>query len=480
VAGRVTCNADPASEDCIRYLEQMKASLCPTPATCLVPKNADCYKNFDCYQAINDPTQNVVNDLWDKTFEVVPNPQTGLNDYKLVREMSSTDECLVPTSGGACPPGTLTCICQETPVYRATCAVPGQNCYSVCIATHNICEDCGTPDEPPYRPPESELRCGDGIINNSPQAPEQCEVGDPSGVTCPWSACNRNTCKCNAVQPICGDGIINQSPQAPEQCEVGNPAGTSCNWATCNQTTCRCPVTNPNYSILKTHSVVCIYPTPSTIAARVTYNLSLTYTNPTSPTIPGAVERVRDDPIGVPSAWVVPGSINLGGQIVAGTPAVSNFGILWDLVPPESVFTIPAGQTSITKTNLLTYQIQIPSQNMNTGVDLAEGSYINRATAFPSQTSDEGAVYYTDSVYVYCSIRTSIFDSTVAKFALAVFLIVVAILYFSSNKLEATIRPLFKSGVLSQLNGLVDANQYKANRKDDFESKVLNKSKAKK
>jgi hypothetical protein len=78
---------------------------------------------------------------------------------------------------------------------------------------------------------EADPECGDGELNVTG---EECELGDPTGISCHWSQCNKTTCKC----PTCGDGLLNVTG---EECEVNNPTGVSCTWNECMRSSCTCP-----------------------------------------------------------------------------------------------------------------------------------------------------------------------------------------------------------------------------------------------
>ncbi|MGI5898012.1 MAG: hypothetical protein ACOX6Q_02525 [Candidatus Dojkabacteria bacterium] len=120
--------------------------------------------------------------------------------------------------------------------YVATPAASGADCDAVCRVRNLDCDTCSPdPEDPPTPPPPSSgPYCGDGILGNT--TGEECEKGDPAGVSCSWATCSY--CKCPTIEePFCGDGIINA---AGEECEVGDPSGTSCKWDTCNKVNCKC------------------------------------------------------------------------------------------------------------------------------------------------------------------------------------------------------------------------------------------------
>ena len=88
-----------------------------------------------------------------------------------------------------------------------TRSISGASCEAVC-AVRFPCPDCNPPEPPPPDvPPSGGPYCGDGILGNTDG--EECEYGDPNGVTCSWNNCD-SSCKCpDSPEPYCGDGIIN-------------------------------------------------------------------------------------------------------------------------------------------------------------------------------------------------------------------------------------------------------------------------------
>ena len=109
-------------------------------------------------------------------------------------------------------------------------------CDAVCRVEDIICDTCNPPEPPAPPEIEGEPYCGDGILGNT--TGEECEYGDPSGVTCSWNVCDSN-CECPVIdEPYCGDGIFGNT--AGEECEVGNPDGVTCAWEDCNHVICKC------------------------------------------------------------------------------------------------------------------------------------------------------------------------------------------------------------------------------------------------
>lgn len=141
------------------------------------------------------------------------------------------DECEGGTGNNVYGP--IRCDCGNgiwTTAYSGTCDV-------ICRVEDLICDDCN-PEEPtqPPPPPTGGPYCGDSILGNT--TGEECEYGDPSGVSCSWNSCDPSSCTCpEDTDPYCGDGVVNNEF---EECELGDPSGTSCTWDNCNHVNCKC------------------------------------------------------------------------------------------------------------------------------------------------------------------------------------------------------------------------------------------------
>ncbi|MBI2356816.1 hypothetical protein HYV12_02070 [Candidatus Dojkabacteria bacterium] len=397
---------------------------------------------------------------------------TGLGVYVPTAELGYIpkelqDECLVPTSGGACPQGTATCVCQETPTYRATCAAIGQSCYQVCIATHNVCEkDCSrTPltEIPPENPPSETASCQESCSSTVPCTDgTSCVGGKCINVSCPTEA----DCLCNSTTPICGDGVINASPQAPEQCELGNPPGTSCSWDSCDQNSCTCPDSNPNWDIEKSSAVVCVNEGTVSAYAQVKFNISATYINEDNPTEVGILERVVDRPQGYLAGWLDTASISNGGTATTSGGTVSE--ITWDLTGALSQFTIPSGQTQITKDNFLSYTFVVPQNYF--------GNYVNLVTGYPNQEDDNNSFSYTNSVFISCGgvPTTAIGDSNLVKAIIGIFLVVTGLMFAYSQRSDGILLKIVNSPAYSKFSILMSSGERKEElKKKYFESRVL-------
>ena len=292
-----------------------------------------------------------------------------------------------------------------------------------------------------------------------------CVNGRCINESCPEDA----DCMCNSSSPICGDGIINNSPQAPEQCELGNPPGTSCDWNTCNQNSCSCPDTNPNWDIEKTSSVICINENTANASAQVKFNISATYINEDDPTEVGILERVVDRPQNYLAAWLDTSSISNGGTYTTDGDLVDE--IRWDLTGELSQFTIPNGQTEVTKTNFLSYTFNLPKAYF--------GRYVNLVTGYPNQENDDNAFSYTHSVYIGCNVpstSTELTPENLAKIFVGVFIVLVGLMFAISQAGNSTIENLVNSNAYAKIQLFLTP---KAKREDvaqeQFERKVLRK-----
>jgi hypothetical protein len=74
---------------------------------------------------------------------------------------------------------------------------------------------------------------------------------------CTWDVCDPDDCTCPEIPEPCGDGDLDPG----EECEEGNPDGVSCTWNECEQSKCECPEprqeTNPDWNIDKSVSGRC-------------------------------------------------------------------------------------------------------------------------------------------------------------------------------------------------------------------------------
>lgn len=400
---------------------------------------------------------------------VVTDAYTGLGVYVPTSDLgfnptTGQDECIVPTSGGACPQGTATCKCQSDPE-RYTCAAIGQSCYNTCIATHNVCVNCGDKERQPVTEED--------ITVDTPGAPicqESCSASNPcgDGTTCTNGRCENpscigeSDCLCGTTEISCGDGLINNSDQAPEQCELGNPTGTSCNWDSCNQNTCKCPDSNPNWDIEKTSSLVCINNNTANAYAEVKYNISATYINESSPTTVGILDKVEDEPVNYLVDWLDPASISDGGTYTTSGNYVDK--IIWDLTGSLSQFTIPSGETEVTKSDFLSYTFNIPKEYF--------GRYVNMVTGYPEEGNQ---VNHTNSIYVACNVpATALPANTLVKIVIGMFLIGTGLIFAYTQRGEGLALSLADSKIFTKASMLfVSKSKREEMKKEEFENDVL-------
>jgi hypothetical protein len=147
-----------------------------------------------------------------------------------------------------------------------------------------------------------------------------------------------------SIEASCGDGILGNI--SGEQCELGNPTGVSCTWDTCNQTTCLCPSTNPDWTISKVGVESCVVEGETTYG-RATYTISITNVGDAQ----GDIDRVVDNL----DTKVVADYLNS----ISGEGIYSNGQITWDLEGEDEIFSINENQT-------FTYYIQIPASAFGT------------------------------------------------------------------------------------------------------------------
>ena len=134
--------------------------------------------------------------------------------------------------------GSITCRCpNDYGGYAYTTVYESWTSCDVVCQVRFPCDDCNPPENPPVDPPpEGGPYCGDGILGNTEG--EECEYGDPDGVTCSWNTCNAD-CTCAEInEPYCGNRIFGDTEG--EECEIGDPSGVTCSWDSCNHVICKC------------------------------------------------------------------------------------------------------------------------------------------------------------------------------------------------------------------------------------------------
>ncbi len=210
------------------------------------------------------------------------------------------------------------------------------------------------------------------------------------------------------IEGTCGDGILGNT--SGEQCELGDPDGVTCAWSTCNQTTCTCPDENPDWEITKAAVETCIEDGDD-VEGRATYTITVSNTGDAN----GNMDRIVD---------------NLDSKVIADylnsisdDGIYSNGQITWDLEGEDEVF-------SPNETQTFTYYIQVPESGF--------GTYENTVTAYPSEGDSLSAQA---DVEIDCDVpeipQTGIFDSSLARIAAGIVLILVGM---SWNKINYTVQ----------------------------------------
>jgi hypothetical protein len=235
-----------------------------------------------------------------------------------------------------------------------------------------------------------------------------------------------------AAPPACGDGILDPG----EECDPGATAGTpanSCTVGTCS-TECVCPKLDPGFNIQKVPVQQCIE--GKDIYADVRYSIVVTNNGTTV----GHMSQVTDDlDPKVQDSWIVRTSITPSSGVT-----VANGQIIWNL--DEASRTFDPGESMT-----FSYVIRIPQANF--------GNYRNVVTGI---VTDEGEANVTDEaiIDVSCLPGTGLFDSTVARIALAGVLLVTGAYFAQSKRLDGVAFTLFTSA------GKVETKRAK------FESKI--------
>jgi hypothetical protein len=220
-----------------------------------------------------------------------------------------------------------------------------------------------------------------------------------------------------AAPPACGDGILDPG----EECDPGATAGTpanSCTVGTCS-TECVCPKLDPGFNIQKVPVQQCIE--GKDIYADVRYSIVVTNNGTTV----GHMSQVTDDlDPKVQDSWIVRTSITPSSGVT-----VANGQIIWNL--DEASRTFDPGESMT-----FSYVIRIPQANF--------GNYRNVVTGI---VTDEGEANVTDEaiIDVSCLPGTGLFDSTVARIALAGVLLVTGAYFAQSKRLDGVAFTLFTS-----------------------------------
>lgn len=197
---------------------------------------------------------------------------------------------LVEIKGPYCGDKTITSPEECEPQATPTGCDSGMVCNQSCL--------CETPP----------ATCGDGKINGTG---EECE---PPGSVCTKeskSGVCSSLCKCT-LDPYCGDGKLDTN----EKCEVGDPTGTECSWSACNQTSCTCLPAGLNIS--KTVVESCIAEGTENPSSQLIYTITVRNTGSGKGQIT-KIEDVLDSKIlakGITPTEIVGGGIYSSGKIV--------------------------------------------------------------------------------------------------------------------------------------------------------------------
>jgi hypothetical protein len=332
----------------------------------------------------------------------------GLGQVTLTVNGVTIDECTVDVGGGISASNVGVTCYEKDGTDINIYLDPGQQ--NIAPGTYNI--DISWKDgagiggnncqlEDTFTINEQPVSCGDGNLDQG----EECEDGDPSGVSCTWSECNQDSCLCpDEPDEECGDGILTEG----EQCELGNPTGYQCLWDQCNQTSCVCEEQeNPDWTITKTASEECIEEGGETYA-KATYTITITNVGEGEGTI-DKIEDTLDEKV----LEEYLNEISNQGAYASGI-------ITWDLEGEDEIF-------SSEESMQFTYYIQVP--------DDAFGTYENTATAYPGQ----GDTFSDDeSIELICQTaqeipETGIFDSVIARIAAGIVLILIGLNWSKLN-----------------------------------------------
>lgn len=230
-------------------------------------------------------------------------------------------------------------------------------------------------------------------------------------------------CTPETPQPLCGDGILGNTDN--EQCELGDPTGVSCSWATCNQLDCSCPSVNPSWSITKQATPVCINPNTENVAARVNYAIVVTNTSTTA----GTLNRVVDTPAGMQYSWLELNSINPSYGVAAQNILNGGFTITWNLSGAEAQFA--AGQSKTYR-----YSVVVPRASF--------GTYTNTAIGYPG-TDDSGSFTANDTTVVSCYLpNNGILDEPLGRMGLGLILLGVGLAYVYIDRNNNILRGAYK------------------------------------
>jgi len=300
-----------------------------------------------------------------------------------------------------CPTGWVDCGISNAHEEGNGCIAVGEPCTVVCTGCENparvyrYCKPSGGGGDDDDDIPSP--YCGDGDCDTG----EACE---PSSTSCEKQL-NGATCRDNCT--FCGDGIL----QSGEECEPGNTCTRDGETGICsNLCTCTVTPTNPNWSINKEATLDCEDEDTEEPYSIVSFSIAVTYTAGGAGT--GVLDRVVDRPVDdVECDWIIEGSITPSfGRLNCVDGYVQD--ITWELSGNTEWSNFDDGETKN-----FGYRYRIEEDEFDT--------YRNVATAYPH---DSNEISDNASVYVTC-IDTGLFDTTISKVALGLFMVALGILY---------------------------------------------------
>lgn len=221
-------------------------------------------------------------------------------------------------------------------------------------------------------------------------------------------------------EPICGDGILGNTPG--EECEVGDPSGVTCSWSECDHSTCECmEPPPPNWEIEKNGEVVCYEEGTENVYAEATYSISIRNTGEGST---GKIEYVEDtpDPLVVVPDWVT--SSDPTADLTGGT-------IRWNLTGTAQEFPYCADDTCWREFG---YVVRIPRSAFGNQLDNQVIAQIIEPVA--------GTIQASEDIWVDCEgpeppppsppelPGTGLFDSTGARIVVGSSLVIFGIVCY--------------------------------------------------
>lgn len=228
--------------------------------------------------------------------------------------------------------------------------------------------------------------------------------------------CTASRVSIEEPEPVCGDGVLDGG----EQCELGNPTGVSCTWDECNQTTCVCPevVQNPDWNISKTGVGECIVVNNQTYA-KGTYTITITNVGEGEGNIDKVVDQL-DEKVVVEYL----NEISNEGAYASGL-------ITWDLEGEDEIF-------SPEESLQFTYYILVPEESFGTYQNTVT-AYPTEGENFSGNKGlelicdiEEGGTPVVP--------ETGIFDTVLGRVLFGVILILIGINWPNITKLNYTVK----------------------------------------